>query len=189
MNRMHDFFLVIDLEATCDENHRIPRAETEIIEIGAVLVDAGSLAPVDEHQTFVRPVRHRILTPFCTQLTSIRQEDVADAPLFTEAIAGLGRWLAGRRALFCSWGEYDKNQLGREAQVNGVRLPFGAEHLNVKRRFSEALGETKGYGMGSALRRVGLPLVGTHHRGIDDARNIARLLRWVLERPGSTEWR
>ena len=27
-----------------------------------------------------------------------------------------------------------------------------------------------------ALAHVGLPLVGTHHRGIDDARNIARLL-------------
>ena len=28
-------YLVVDLEATCDENHRIPREETEIIEIGA----------------------------------------------------------------------------------------------------------------------------------------------------------
>ena len=124
MNREHDFYLVIDLEATCDENHRIPRAETEIIEIGAVLVDATSRAPVDEHQTFVRPVRHPTLTPFCTRLTSIRQEDVADAPRFAEAIAGLGRWLAGRRALFSSWGDYDKNQLGREAQLHGLRLPF-----------------------------------------------------------------
>ena len=57
----------------------------------------------------------------------------------------------------------------------------------MKRRFSQVLGETKGYGMGAALRRVGLPLVGTHHRGIDDARNIVRLLRWTLERgQGST---
>ena len=36
--------------------------------------------------------------------------------------------------------------------------------------------------MAGALRRVGLTLQGTHHRGIDDARNIARLLPWSLGR-------
>ena len=32
------------------------------------------------------------------------------------------------------------------------------------------------------LTELGLPLVGTHHRGIDDARNIARLLPFALGR-------
>ena len=50
--------------------------------------------------------------------------------------------------------------------------------------FSQQLGEEQRHGMAGALRRVGLPLVGTHHRGIDDARNIARLLPWVLGRAG-----
>lgn len=162
-------------------SRRLPRGETEIIEIGAVLVDATTLEPVDEHQTFLRPVRHPRLTPFCTRLTRIRQEDVDGAPLFPEAIRNLGAWLHGRRALFSSWGDYDKNQLGREAAHHRLRLPFGQAHLNVKRRFSEVLDDPKRYGMGEALRRVGLPLVGTHHRGIDDARNIARLLRWIVE--------
>ena len=31
-----------------------------------------------------------------------------------------------------------------------------------------------------ALAKAGLPLIGTHHRGIDDARNIARLAGLVL---------
>jgi inhibitor of KinA sporulation pathway (predicted exonuclease) len=38
--------------------------------------------------------------------------------------------------------------------------------------------------MAEALRQVSLPLVGTHHRGIDDARNIARLLDWLVRRAG-----
>ncbi|MDF2697512.1 MAG: Inhibitor of the KinA pathway to sporulation, putative exonuclease, partial [Labilithrix sp.] len=33
-----------------------------------------------------------------------------------------------------------------------------------------------------ALEHAGLTLEGTHHRGIDDARNIARLLPWLLGR-------
>jgi 3'-5' exoribonuclease 1 len=62
-------------------------------------------------------------------------------------------------------------------------VPFGADHLNIKRRFTEELGLNKKLGMHEALELVGLPLVGTHHRGIDDARNIARLLPFALGRP------
>jgi inhibitor of KinA sporulation pathway (predicted exonuclease) len=174
--------LVVDLEATCDDAGGIPRAETEIIEIGAVLVDEPTLEPVDEFQTFVKPVRHPTLTRFCSELTTIGQADVASAPRFPEAIGNIARWLAGRRPLLCSWGDYDKNQLGRDASHHGITLPFGKDHLNVKRRFSEALGDPKRYGMAEALQRVGIPLAGTHHRGIDDARNIAKLLPWALGR-------
>ena len=55
-------YLVIDLEATCDDQGGVPRHEMEIIEIGAVLVAADTLAPLDEWQSFVRPVRHPELT-------------------------------------------------------------------------------------------------------------------------------
>jgi inhibitor of KinA sporulation pathway (predicted exonuclease) len=182
MDRQPAFYLVVDLEATCDENHKIPRNQTEIIEIGAVLVDGATLAPAGELGTFVRPVARRTLTPFCTKLTSITQADVDSAPLFPQALAKLGALIAGRDALFCSWGDYDRDQLARDAQRHGVRLPFGPGHLNLKRRFSEQLGESRPYGMAAALRRVGLRLAGTHHRGIDDARNIARLLPWILGR-------
>jgi len=180
MNNKPDFYLVIDLEATCDENHRIPRAQTEIIEIGAVLSDAQTLLPIAEFSTFIKPVVHRRLTPFCTRLTSITQADVDGAPTFREAITQLGRFLGGKNALFCSWGDYDRNQFERDASRHGVKLPFQPGHLNLKKRFSERLGETEFYGLSGALRRVGLRLQGTHHRGIDDARNITRLLPWIM---------
>ena len=182
MNDSPQFYLVVDLEATCDENHRIPRAQTEIIEIGAVLADAQTLAPLEEFATFVKPVVNRKITPFCTKLTSITQADVDAAPSFREAMIRFGKFIGGRDALFCSWGDYDRNQFERDASRHAVRLPFRAGHMNLKKRFSEALGETESYGMSSALRRVGLRLQGTHHRGIDDARNITRLLPWILGR-------
>lgn len=176
------YFLVIDLEATCDEEKRIRDRHMEIIEIGSVLVDAETLAPVAEHQTFVKPVRHPVLTEFCTKLTTIRQADVENAPGFPEAIASLTRFIDGRDVLFCSWGDYDRRQFEQDASSHKVSLPFGEKHLNVKKQFSTQLGEERRYGMAGALRRVGLQLQGTHHRGIDDARNIARLLPWALGR-------
>lgn len=189
----HSHYLVIDLEATCDDREAgngrgaVPPNEMEIIEIGAVLVDAETLSPVDDHQTFIQPVRHPLLTPFCTKLTSITQDDVSNAKGFREAIADLAHFIDGRDALFCSWGDYDRNQFEQDARFHRVALPFGGRHLNVKKRFSAELGETKRYGMAAALARVGLPLVGTHHRGIDDARNIAKLLPWCLGRAKAPE--
>lgn len=181
-----DFYLVIDLEATCDDGGAVPRHEMEIIEIGAVLVEAAELTVVEEFQSFVTPVRHPQLTTFCTGLTSITQAMLDGAPGFHQAMDALGQFVAGRRARFGSWGAYDRRQLQQDASFHGVRLPKplgpSHEHLNIKKAFSEQLGSRKKFGMASALRKVGIPLDGTHHRGLDDARNIAKLLPHALGR-------
>jgi len=137
----YDHYVVIDLEATCCDDGSIRRKDSEIIEIGAVRVDSRTFETLDEFQTFVRPVVHPTLTRFCTELTTITQAQVDGAPRFAEAIEGLSPWFAHGRALFCSWGDYDKNQFEIDARRSKVKLPFGGAHLNVKRAFS-ALGST-----------------------------------------------
>jgi inhibitor of KinA sporulation pathway (predicted exonuclease) len=180
------FLLVVDLEATCDDRNKadglVPKHEMETIEIGAVLVETATLEPVSELGVFVKPVRHPVLTEFCKELTTITQADVDAAPLFPEAVSQVQKALAGRRVLFCSWGDYDKNQLAQDAAFHQIDVPWAKHHVNVKKRFSLELGEPKRFGMDGALARVGLALEGTHHRGIDDARNIARLLPWITGR-------
>lgn len=180
------FYLVIDLEATCDSDERMPRDETEIIEIGAVLCEAERLSPVSEFQAFVRPGRHPKLTPFCTRLTTITQAQVDAAPRFPVVVQQLGAWLREQgvvgQFLFCSWGDYDKNQFAREERRHGLRLPLGKGHLNLKQAFCRYSGDDKKLGNGQALDRVGLRPQGIAHRGIDDARNIARLLPYCLGR-------
>jgi inhibitor of KinA sporulation pathway (predicted exonuclease) len=177
---MDNPFLVVDLEATCDDRGAVPRDESETIEIGAVLVDPATLAPVDEFQTFVRPVVHPRLTPFCTELTTITQAEVDAAPPFPAAAARLAAF--GRGAVFCSWGAYDRVQLARDAHRCGITPPLLGRHLNLKELFARAAGDRRSVGNGRALGRVGLSRTGTHHRGIDDARNIARLLPYALGR-------
>ncbi len=178
----YDYYAVIDLEATCCDDGSIRRQDTEIIEIGAVLCDACTLEPVEEFQTFVKPVRHPKLTAFCTELTSITQSQADSGLSFARAVSELARWFRASRTLFCSWGDYDNNQFSLEAKRNGVRLPFEGAHLNLKRRFSERRGDPKQHGMAAALSLAGIHLKGTHHRGIDDARNIARLLPFCVDR-------
>ncbi|WP_449416265.1 exonuclease domain-containing protein [Phormidium nigroviride] len=182
MNLKHyNYYLVLDLEATCCDRGTIRQDRMEIIEIGAVMVEPKTLTIIDEFQTFIKPVRHPILTEFCKSLTSISQKQVDLAPTYPEAIALLKNWLSGySNAVFGSWGDYDRKQFQQDSNFHKVPFPIAYPHVNLKQLFTEQQGLRKRPGMAKALQLVGLPLEGTHHRGIDDARNIAKLLPYIL---------
>ncbi len=176
-------YLLIDFEATCADDQSIARTQMEIIEIGAVMVETETLKVVDEFQSFVRPVRHPRLTAFCTQLTSIRQADVDAAPSFAQMLEAFKPWLYRYRDfVWGSWGDYDLHQLRQDCDFHRLPNPIGAAHRNIKQAFAQAQGLTKKPGLGGAVRMAGLTFAGTHHRGIDDARNIARLMPYALGR-------
>lgn len=170
-------YLVIDLEATCDDQGSVPSEEMEIIEIGAVLLDPASWQIKEEFNAFVRPVRNPRLTPFCVQLTSITQADVDRAAGFVEVIGQLQDWLCPfRLTAWGSWGNYDRRQIQQDADFHGIGFPIDTQHFNLKDRFTKRLKLPRGPGLGKALDIAGLAFEGTHHRAIDDARNIARLM-------------
>ena len=174
--------LVIDLEATCDDGDGLPASDMEIIEIGAVWATAEGNV-LDTFQALVRPVVRPQLTPFCRQLTNIQQADVDGALLFPTVAARLASFAQRHQApgaTWGSWGQFDAKQLARDCERHGIQNPLAAfEHVNLKRRFAKAR-KIKEVGMARALQMVGLPLDGSHHRGLDDARNIAKLLPWSL---------
>lgn len=179
----YDYFLIVDLEATCCNKFSIPHKEMETIEIGAVIVEAVGLEIIDEFTIFIKPIRHPKLTAFCTELTTIKQADLEEASTFPQAVETFKGWFEQyKNSIFCSWGDYDKKQLERDAKYHNIPYPMGNEHLNIKKQFSLALRTRKHYGMARALKTAGLSLDGTHHRGIDDARNLAKLMPFIIGR-------
>jgi 3'-5' exoribonuclease 1 len=181
----YKYILVVDLEATCCDLQSIPRHQMETIEIGAVMVSTDSLAIVDEFQTFIKPLCHPILTEFCHQLTSITQSQVDTAPTFPDAIKAWQPWLSKfDKTIFASWGDYDRKQLQQDSKLHHIDLPYpvSSNHINLKELFSTTQGLNKRYGMAQALNIAQIDLTGTHHRGIDDARNISKLLAFILGR-------
>lgn len=180
MRITNDYYLIVDLEATCSDDGTVPRHEMEIIEIGALMQSPRTFEVESEFQTFVRPVRHPELTEFCTELTGITQEHVASARPFREALAAMHDWMyAFGDWLFCSWGDYDRNQFLQDCDFHRLAYPFRSRHLNLKAEFSRAIGRTKKLGIAEAIRHLGMKFEGSHHRGLDDARNIARIVRRV----------
>lgn len=167
-------YLIVDLEATC-WGTPISREETEIIEIGAVMVESEIGPFVDEFAAFVKPVLHPVLSDFCRDLTSITQGQVDEAEGFPHVFSRFLAWAGSEPFTFCSWGDYDQAQFRRDCQLHRIDFPTSLEqHINLKSLFAMQQ-KIKACGMKRALKRMNMALEGHHHRGIDDARNTARL--------------
>lgn len=126
------------------------------------------------------------MSDFCTELTGLTQADVERGVTFSEACRILVEEYGAGTRPWTSWGEYDRRQFARQSQADGVAYPFGypteRTHTNAKAVFTTAYGLGKKPGMDRALQIAGLPLEGRHHRGEDDAWNIAALVLDLLDR-------
>jgi inhibitor of KinA sporulation pathway (predicted exonuclease) len=183
MQNRNRYYMIVDLEATCSNDQTVPRDEMEIIEIGAVMLSSITFESESEFQTFVRPVRHPQLTEFCTSLTGIVPADLAGAPSFPQTLEKMKDWMSDfEDSIFCSWGAYDRNQFIRDCEFHQIAYPFDTGHLNLKEEVCRILSR-KPMGIAEAILRLGMNFEGSPHRGLDDARNIARIVRRVFVKP------
>jgi len=172
-------YIVVDLEATCWESGQTPE-RMEIIEIGAVCLPSAQQLSESEFQRFVRPIGEPVLSDFCRKLTSIDQESIDRAEGFPFVFDEFLQWIGHEPFVLCSWGAYDLEQLRTDCRRHGISFPKSlSQHVNLKGEYSQQL-NLKRCGMAAALKQQKIPLTGTHHRGIDDARNIARLANIIL---------
>jgi inhibitor of KinA sporulation pathway (predicted exonuclease) len=174
-------YVVFDLEATCGKE--IPNGESEIIEIGAVMYN-DRLEKIGEFQSFIRPVIHPTITYFCQELTTITQADVDNANTFDTVVMDFWRWCSDcteddwfnpTEFCLCSWGFYDKGMLKQD--LARWRLPSDLvdNHISIKHQHGAMIGNKRGVGMATALKMLNIPLEGTHHRAISDAKNIGKI--------------
>jgi len=193
------FLLVLDFEATCEDGDRSWR--NEVIEFPVVAMEVVesctsasgvTLRPAGEFREFVRPTEVPALTAFCTSLTGIAQADVGGAQALPEVMKSFGRWLGrelglapGDSVLLVTCGDWDlQTCLPRELKRKGLPPPPPPldRWCNLKIPFGEHTGAgKKGAHMLGMLEHFGLPLVGRHHSGIDDARNIAAVAKALVE--------
>ena len=163
--------IVFDLEATCEKDGSL---EHEVIEIGAVKVNEDGEV-LDTFTTFVKPDNHLVLTDFCKELTSIQQSDVDTAPNFPEAIQRFQEWIGKEEFVLASWGFYDKKQLLKQVKEHRLSTDWLERHTSLKHAYAEFKRLKRPCGVAKALNREGMTFDGTAHRGIDDAKNIARI--------------
>lgn len=165
---------MVDVEATCWEGTPPEGQANEIIEIGVCELDVRTAERVSKRSILVRPERSTV-SPFCTELTTLTQEQVDQGVTFVEACRLLRKDFDAKDRVWASYGDYDRKQFERQGTY-----PFGPRHVNVKTLFALTRALPREVGMAQAMELAGLPLEGTHHRGDDDAWNIAALFGTIL---------
>lgn len=172
--------LILDVEATCWSG-TIPKGQiSEIIEIGVCILDAPSGLISQNKGILIKPESSEV-SSFCTQLTTITQEMLDHEGIaLNEACSLLIEEYNADQYTWASYGAYDLKMMQTQCLIHHIAFPLSQNHINVKALFAEKKSLKKNTGMIGALQMLGIPLEGTHHRGIDDAKNIAKILNWCL---------
>jgi inhibitor of KinA sporulation pathway (predicted exonuclease) len=176
-----DKIVVVDIEATCWEGKQPEDQQSDIIEIGICLLDVHTGEITENQGIIVKPSRSTV-SEFCTELTTITQEMVATGISFAEACKVIKKQYQAQSRAWASFGGYDLKMFQKQCADLQVAYPFGPSHINVKTLFALAHKLEREQGMAGALHMLGIDLEGTHHRGIDDAKNIAKILMHLLNR-------
>lgn len=213
----YDAFLVLDVEATCEEGTGF-EWPNEIIEWPVCLMrwkdkseqgKACQLEIVDEFRSFVKPTWRPQLSQFCTDLTGITQAQVDSAPTFQKVLKTFARFLvnhglidpkSGRpiqRFCWCSDGPFDiRDFVVKQCFISKAPMPLWlkGDVLDIRRVVSVWAVATGNPGttnknkplirphfrslnIPQQLQALGLPAFqGRLHSGIDDTRNVARVM-------------
>jgi inhibitor of KinA sporulation pathway (predicted exonuclease) len=179
MAKKLDQILVIDLEATCWSGDPPEGQQSDIIEIGLCTLEVATGRRLDKASIVVRPERSRV-SRYCTALTTLTQEEVEQGISFREACSLLQTRYGSKERLWASFGDYDRWMFESECRIHEVDYPFGKGHINVKSLFAVVQNLDREFPLDEAMDWLGFPLEGHHHRGEDDAWNIARILGHLL---------
>ncbi|KAF8497082.1 ribonuclease H-like domain-containing protein [Russula emetica] len=170
----------------------------------------GPLQKVAEFRSFVKPTWRPELSSFCVSLTGITQEQVDSAPFFPEVASrfstflvhhGLIHPVTGERLLrfcWCTDGPFDiRDFVVKQCFISNIPMPswIRGDVMDVRKvvsalsRFSKAYSSKPALprrlspNIESQLRFLGLgPFQGRKHSGIDDSRNIARIVLELARR-------
>jgi inhibitor of KinA sporulation pathway (predicted exonuclease) len=174
-----DQIIIVDLEATCWEGSPPSGEWAEIIEIGVCTLDIATGERREKESILVKP-QHSRVSEYCTHLTTLTQSMLENGLTLAEACQHLQTHYNSRRRVWASYGDYDRKMLVRQCEEMDIPYPFGDTHVNIKNLLAISLGLPKEVGLDRGLAYLNMPMVGTHHRGVDDAWNMAGILALIL---------
>ena len=172
---------VLDFEATCDQNKKFQ--PNEIIEFPCVQVETSGFKAVSQFHEYVKPKVNPELTYFCTDLTGITQEMVEDVDEFPAVFERFKAWMESRTsdgrpfAMVCC-GDWDfKTMLPQQCRLSGLEVPdYCQSWINVKKSYCSHYGQFP-RGLKVMLGNLNMAFEGRHHSGIDDVKNIVKIVQ------------
>lgn len=180
--------IVIDFEATC-ESGRNPDYLHEIIEFPAILVKAETGEIIGQFHSYCQPTLNPMLSEFCISLTGISQVDVDKAPRFGEVLEKFENWMNDQNLLterkscaFVSDGPWDFCRfLNIQCCLSEIPYPkWARKWINLKKIYGNFYKINKPK-IEEMLSCLGLQFEGRLHCGLDDARNLSRIVTKLIQ--------
>ncbi|MBR6397878.1 MAG: PolC-type DNA polymerase III, partial [Lachnospiraceae bacterium] len=160
-------FVAFDIETT-----GLNAQNDRMTEIGAIRFSGGTI--LETFNTFVDPERH--IPADITQLTGIRDSDVAGAPSEEEAMKQFIAFI-GDRPIIAHNAHFDVGFMTAAALRHGLR--FNPVFLDTLALSQALLPELKRFKLDIVSNHLNLPQF-NHHRATDDAMVVARIMEKFL---------
>lgn len=178
--------LIFDTEFTAWEgsmarNWRGPGEFKEIVQIGAITLDAKELKETGSFSVLIKPTMNPVLSAYFVKLTRITNERLErEAHTFAEGLSRLLQFACGR-ASFC-YGRDDRI-IGENAELLGMRDLWTFDPSVNLRIWLERVGvPIAGIHSGELAAHVGAVSQGRAHDALADARSLAEAVRYLVER-------
>jgi len=207
----YTFACVLDFEGVCNAQYQnfniieFPGVLLRVIEEQAP-PKKRSVEIVSTFQRYVKPVQYGSLPKECTDITGITNETIIRQGVsFEKAYSEYYEWLTTHlsatsngnirieptrdNVLFITCGDWDLGKmlpLQCQLQFPPIKPNKTVLHdcykqwCNMKDVFMTFY-KTPASGMAECLKKLKLPLVGKHHSGIDDCKNIAAIVKRMVE--------
>lgn len=194
-----DYLLVLDFEATCVPQGYVLKPQ-EIIEFPCALLNVKRGFQIEAiFHEYVRPIHNPKLTTFCTELTGITQDMVDSEDDFCFVLNKFVTWLEDRNLVprnetddnkkqlntftFITCGNWDLNyMLQNQCATSKIKVPkYFLQYINVKQSFAMASNGKFPRSLSQMLSELGLTFEGRQHSGIDDVKNIVKIVKKLAE--------
>lgn len=155
----------------------------EIVQIGAVCINAETLAEQSFISLYIKPARNPILSEYFSNLTGIKQEIIeTEGEGFLQAIIRFTNWV-GDRPLYSFGG--DERELIENCLMLNIEFPMIKNNFyNAKKIFINAGIDLTNFTSGTITEAFGVAPKEPAHNALHDARSIAEGLRLLKKRDG-----
>lgn len=183
-------FLLVDFEFTTYTRPvgRPMGYFSEIIEIGAVLLEGGSFKELGRYQSFVKPKFFPKQAKDSLLFCMITDNDMKKAIDFSQMVEALGKLYAPGETYFVSWGESDYKVLNTACNRYKLANPIREEDcLDLAEAYKLMHGHNYTTGLKAATEEQEVDTAGLWHTAFDDANNTGKLLKKLIEKGWAVE--
>ncbi len=152
----------------------------EIVQIGAVRIDAKTLAETAAFSILIRPKLNPSLSDYFVALTRITNERLARDGVDFQAGTSAFAAFVGRRRMYC-YGRDDRIMAANAERLGKPGLWSNTTAVNLRQWLVDVGIAVTGVSSGTLAKHVGSASQGIAHDALIDARSLAEAVRFLVK--------